>query len=45
MWKRQALIQSIKKEPPQRDKRLYSYTLRQHNRPPQALTLLCNYNV
>lgn len=40
MWKRQALIQSIKKEPPQRDKHLYSYTLRQHN-PLPKLSLCC----
>lgn len=32
-----------KKELSQRDKHLYSYTLRQHN--PLALPLLCNYNV
>lgn len=32
-----------KKEPSQRDKCLYSYTLRQHD--PRAHPLLCNYNV
>lgn len=33
----------LKKEPSQRDKHLFSYTLRRHD--PRALPRLCNYNV